>query len=184
VTGQPHHPAPGVVPAVRRGLLGGAEAAMAWLNERLVGLSMVALLSAAGVLTSSVVTRYLFKVPTEWQDEASVFLMVGATFLCGPFVQSYRGHVGIEALAGVLPPGLERLRRLIADLISLLFTGFFAWKSWTLLAQAVVEHQTTSSSWAPPLWIPYAMMAVGMTLTALELVLQLAAGLARPEGGK
>ena len=68
----------------------------------MVGFGMLALLAASLVLTSSVVTRYLFKASTDWQDETAVFLLVGATFLCGAFVQSIRGHVGIEALSTLL----------------------------------------------------------------------------------
>ena len=156
------------------GPLGAANRALAWVNDQLVLASMVALLAAAGVLTLSVVTRYLFKVPTDWQDEVSVFLMVGATFACGASVQSSRGHVGIAALAGLLSPRLNRLRLLAADLISLAFCAFFSWKCWSMLQEAVEDHQTTSSSFGPPLWIPYGAMALGMTLLALQLALQLA----------
>ena len=67
-------------------------------NRVMVGFGMLALLAASLVLTSSVVTRYFFKASTDWQDETAVFLLVGATFLCGAFVQSIRGHVGIEAV--------------------------------------------------------------------------------------
>jgi len=160
--------------AAGTGLLGRLDAALAWVNERLLLASMAALLAAAGVLTLSVVTRYFLKVPTDWQDEASVFLMVFATFACGAYVQSYRGHVGIAALANVLPPRLNRLRLMASDLVSLLFCAFFAWKSWSMFQEAVEDHQTTSSSWGPPLWIPYVAMALGMTLVALQLALQLA----------
>ena len=64
---------------------------------------MIALLVASVVLTYSVVSRYFMHASTDWQDEAAVFCLVGATFLCGAFVQSLRGHVGIEAVASVLP---------------------------------------------------------------------------------
>ncbi len=147
---------------------------MSWLNRAILLPCMLALLSAAGILTYSVFSRYYFKVPTDWQDEAAVFLLVGATFLSGSYVQSYRGHIGIDALAGVLPSGLNRLRKLLADLATLLFCAFFSWKSWTLLAEAIAEGQTTTSSWGPPLWIPYSTMAVGMTLVALQAALQTA----------
>jgi TRAP-type C4-dicarboxylate transport system permease small subunit len=152
---------------------------LGWVNRGLLGASMLAVLAACIILTGSVFLRYFLKAPTDWQDEVSVFLLVGAIFLCGAYVQSQRGHVAIEALAGLLPAMVNRWRILFNDLVSLAFCTFFSWKSWVLLMEAVHEGQTTSSSWAPPLWIPYGIMSVGMTLLALELLLQAIAGLAR-----
>jgi len=151
--------------------------ALLHVNRAMVTLGMFALLIASVVLTYSVVSRYVMKASTDWQDEAAVFCLVGATFLCGAFVQSMRGHVGIEAIAGLLPRGVNRLRLMLVDLLSVLFCAFFAWKSWTLFHEAWVDGQTTSSSWAPPLWIPYALMAGGMTLLSLQLLVQLTARL-------
>ena len=147
------------------------------VNQVMVTLGMLALLVASVVLTSSVVSRYVMKASTDWQDEAAVFCLVGATFLCSAFVQSLRGHVGIEAIAGLLPDSVNRFRALFVDALSALFCAFFAWKSWTLFHEAWAEGHTTSSSWAPPLWIPYGLMAAGMTLLTLQIVVQLTARL-------
>lgn len=139
-----------------------------------VWLGMVALLVTSLILTYSVVVRYFFHHPTDWQDEASVFMLVGMIFLCSGYVQSLRGHIGIEALAGILPAAVNRVRLFICDVLSCLFCGFFAWKSWTLFHEAWVDGQTTSSTFAPPLWIPYSMMALGMSVLTLQLLLQVA----------
>jgi TRAP-type C4-dicarboxylate transport system permease small subunit len=112
-------------------------------------------------------------VPTDWQEETSVMLLVGATFLSGAYVQSHRGHVAIEVLSAVLPPRLNRVRQFCADLVSALFCAFFSWKSWTLFHEAWVEGQTSNSTFAPPMWIPYALMAAGMTLLTLQIAIQL-----------
>jgi TRAP-type C4-dicarboxylate transport system permease small subunit len=146
-----------------------------WVNRAMVIAGMFALLVASAVLTYSVVSRYVMKSSTDWQDEAAVFCLVGATFLCSSFVQALRGHVGIEAIAGLLPRSVNRLRLVLVDLLGLLFCSFFAWKSWTLFHEAWGEHQTTSSSWAPSLSIPYGLMAAGMTLLSLQLAIQLSA---------
>lgn len=151
-------------------------APLAWAlrlaNRAALVVGMVALLASALVLTYSVFSRYFFKAATDWQDEGAVFLLVGAIFLCGAYVQSFRGHVGIEAVASILPPRINRARMIFVDVLTLLFCAFFAWKSWTLFHEAWVDKQTTSSSWAPPLAIPYGLMAVGMTLLALQALLQ------------
>lgn len=155
--------------------IGRLDLTMLWVNRAMLLPCMLALLFAAGILTYSVFARYYFKVPTDWQDEAAVFLLVGASFLSGAYVQSYRGHIGIDALAGILPSDLNHARKLLADLATAVFCAFFAWKSWTLLAEAIAEGQTTTSSWGPPLWIPYSTMALGMTLVGVQAVLQFAA---------
>lgn len=142
------------------------------LNTLVLRIAMLALVLAAGVLTYSVVTRYFLKSATDWQDEVAVFLLVGATFMTTAYVQSLRGHVGIEAFANLLPPLVNRVRLFLVDMISALFCSFFSWKSWTLFYEAWSEGQTTSSSFAPPLWIPYSLMAVGMTVLTVQLFLQ------------
>mgnify|MGYP003333102761 CR=1 FL=1 len=76
-------------------------AAMLVVNQVMVWIGMAALIVASLVLSYSVFSRYLLQASTDWQDEAAVFCLVGATFLCGGFVQSLRGHVGIEAVAGL-----------------------------------------------------------------------------------
>lgn len=156
-----------------------ASAPVAWLAAFLQGyhrvavfLGMIALLVTSCILTYSVVVRYFFHQPTDWQDEASVFMLVGVIFLCSAYVQSLRGHIGIEALAGMLSPLANKVRMFIVDVASLLFCAFFTWKSWALFHEAWAEGQTTSSTFAPPLWIPYSLMALGMTMLTLQLLVQ------------
>ena len=160
------------------GLLGVIDRALRKLNHAILVCGGIALVAACLVLSYSVVVRYFLHEPTEWQDETAVFLIVGATFLSAAGVQAKRGHVAIEALTGMMPGGINRTRLILVDLISLVFVAFFAWKSWTLLHEAWVDGQTSQSTWGPPLWIPYALMAVGMSLLALQLVLQIAEALA------
>lgn len=157
----------------------GASALLARINALLVGIGMCAMVLTALVLTYSVVSRYFFKAPTDWQDEASVFMLVGVTFFSAAHVQARRGHIGIEALAAILPPAVNAARLLLVDVLSFLFCAFFSWKSWTLFHEAWVDGQTTTSTFAPPLWIPYGMMAFGMSLLALQILVQVLARFGR-----
>ena len=54
--------------------------------------------------------------------------------------------------------------------------------SYDSLNEAIVDGETTSSTWGPPLWIPYSAMAVGMSLVALQLALQALLGEKAKEG--
>jgi TRAP-type C4-dicarboxylate transport system permease small subunit len=166
------------IPAASAEDAGGLFAAMlATINRVVVILASIALVLAACVLTYSVVVRYFLKISTDWQDETSVFLIVGAVFMSSAAVQADRGHIGIDAIVGLLSPRVNRIRQVLVDVASLVFCAFFAWKSWILLDEAFTEGFRSGSTWAPPLWIPYSLMTAGMTLWSLQLLLQVVAAL-------
>ncbi|RJF82766.1 TRAP transporter small permease [Oleomonas cavernae] len=156
--------------------------ALKLVNKVVYVVSSLAIVAASLILTSSVIVRYVFHAPTDWQDEASVFLLVGAIFMSAAGVQAVRGHVAIDLFANRLGLVGERIRRVIIDVASLAFCAFFAWKSWMLCHEAWVDDQVTSSTWGPPLWIPYAVMSIGMTLLCLQITLQVFT--AKAHGGK
>jgi len=155
-----------------RGALGAAALWLGRVNNVAAVASAIAVGIAACVLTWEATARYLFHIPSDWQDEVSVFLLVGATFLSASWVQERRGHVGIQALSAILPPRADAVRRLVSDIAALAFCVFFSWKSWTLLHEAVKDGQTSNSAFGAPLWIPYGAMALGMTLVSLQLLVQ------------
>ena len=154
-----------------------ADRVLAAVNHVIVILSSIALVLAACVLTYSVVVRYFLKYSTDWQDEMSVFLIVGAVFMSAAAIQAQRGHIGIEAIVGLLPKRVNHIRVLLVDLASLAFCSYFAWKSITLLHEAIADDYHSSSTWAPPLWIPYSLMTAGMVLLSVQLLLQVVAGM-------
>ncbi|MBO0751246.1 MAG: TRAP transporter small permease [Bradyrhizobiaceae bacterium] len=163
------------VPATGGGLLGRA---LSLINDIIVLLSSIALVIASLVLTYSVASRYFLHLSTDWQDELSVFLIVGAVFMSSAAIQQRRGHVAIEAITSLLPASVNGVRQVVVDAASLAFCGFFAWKSWLLFAEAWTENYHSESTWGPPLWIPYSLMTVGMTLLSLQLLLQIVVALA------
>ena len=154
-------------------LVAAFERALFLINKILIFLAALALIAACAILSYSVLGRALFHLANYWQDEAAVFLLVGATFMTSAFVQSQRGHIGIEAFVGLLSPLANRVRLWLVDVVSLLFCAFFAWKSWTLAYEAWDEGQVSNSMWSPPLDIPYGLMACGMTLLCAQILLQI-----------
>jgi TRAP-type C4-dicarboxylate transport system permease small subunit len=157
----------------------GLERFVAPLNYAVTMVSSVALVVASLVLTYSVASRYFFHFSTDWQDEFSVFLIVGAVFLSAAAVQARRGHVAIEALSSILSPRVNRVRLFLVDIATFAFCAYFSWKSWILLEEAIHEGFRTSSTWAPPLWIPYSLMTAGMVLLSFQVALQIATEITR-----
>src|SRR5947209_7138770 len=160
-------------------LVAALERTLAFFNTIIVILAAIALIAASAILSYSVLGRALFHSANYWQDEAAVFLLVGATFMTSAYVQGQRGHIGIEAFVGLLSPLINRIRLWLVDVASFLFCAFFAWKSWTLAHEAWVDGQVSNSMWSPPLAIPYGLMAAGMTLLCVQIFLQIATPLGR-----
>jgi TRAP-type C4-dicarboxylate transport system permease small subunit len=159
--------------ATSNALVAALSRALAICNNVIVVFASIALIAACVILSYSVLGRALFHSPNYWQDEAAVFLLVGATFMTAAYVQGQRGHVSIEAFVGLMSPLANRIRLWLVDVASLAFCAFFAWKSWTLTHEAYVDGQVSNSMWSPPLAIPYVLMALGMTLLCLQLLLQI-----------
>ncbi len=147
--------------------------ALTLLNGVILVVASLALVAASAILSYSVAVRFFFHAPTYWQDEAAMFLLVGATFMTAAYVQSRRGHVAIEALSALLPPRVNAVRLFLVDVASFAFCAFFAWKSFVLLEEAWVDGHVSSSTWAPPMFIPYGVMTLGMTLLSLQILLQI-----------
>ena len=160
-------------PATSNPLVAGLGRALDVCNRIIVILAGIALVAACVILSYSVLGRALFKSPNYWQDEAAVFLLVGATFMTAAYVQSQRGHVAIEAFTSLMSPLANRIRLWLVDVASFAFCAFFTWKSFTLAHEAYVDGQVSNSMWSPPLAIPYTLMALGMSLLCLQLLLQI-----------
>ena len=168
-------------PAPSNPLVAALGRALDVCNRIIVIFAGIALVAACVILSYSVLGRALFKRPNYWQDEAAVFLLVGATFMTAAYVQSQRGHVAIEAFTGLMSPLANRIRLWLVDVASFAFCAFFTWKSYTLAHEAYVDGQVSNSMWSPPLAIPYTLMALGMSLLCLQLLLQIMLPLTRAQ---
>ena len=162
----------GTAAAPTTGAAGLVEYLFSRLNQFIVLVASIALVAASVVLTYSVIVRYFLKISTDWQDEMSVFLIIGAVFMSSAAIQARRGHVAIEAVSSMLSPAANHVRLIVVDIMSLLFCGFFTWKSWTLLEEAWVDNFHSGSTWGPPLWVPYSLMTFGMMLLTFQILLQ------------
>lgn len=136
-------------------------------------LSGVAIVASAAVVTYNVIWRYYLEHPHNWALEVNVFLLVGATFGAAAYTQRRRGHVGTEVLDLFLPERWIPWRILIGDVLSAAVCAFIAAHTSSYTAKAWALGWKTSSTWAPPLWIPFFLVSAGLWLITLQYTVQI-----------
>ncbi len=139
--------------------------------SRIAGVIAALLLAAAVIVVcQQVVMRYILNQSTVWQTEFVTYAIVAATFIGSPYVLLMRGHVNVDLLPLYLPHGARVVLALVVSAAALLFCLVLAWSGYELWHEAWAAGWTASTVWAPPLWIVYLPMAVGLALLALQYV--------------
>ena len=120
------------------------------LNRAIVFLSAIALLVASCVLTYSVVLRYFSPQPTDWQDEFSVFLLIGVTFMSAAALERE-----VPRTLGLAKPAIAvRNTRALGKRSMKLndATPNITVNPETYRVEADGEWLTCEPAWAPPRW--------------------------------
>jgi TRAP-type C4-dicarboxylate transport system permease small subunit len=154
-------------------LWGGLRRAVTWFNVVCGYASAVVIVASGVLLCYEVAMRYLLSRPTTWVLEASVFMLVAATFMGAGYTQIKQGHISITVLDALLPARFKAWRDLVNDTITLAFCTTVAAVCWVHWKVTWTEGWTAPTLWAPKLWIPYLFIAVGMTGLCLQQLIQL-----------
>jgi TRAP-type C4-dicarboxylate transport system permease small subunit len=136
-----------------------------------VCLLLVALFSVCHL----VFVRYVLGASAIWQHEVVSFSLIGATFIGAPYVLMTKGHVNVDLLDHYLGAGARRVLAIAASIVTIGFCGLIAYLSYSWWWEAWAGDWHNETVWAPPLWIPYAAMPIGMTLLTLQAIADLLA---------
>ncbi|MGI9418380.1 MAG: TRAP transporter small permease [Geminicoccaceae bacterium] len=134
------------------------------------------LLIALAAVCHLVFMRYVLGASAIWQHETVSFSLIGATFIGAPYVLMTKGHVNVDLLDHYVGAGARRALAAAASLVTMAFCGLIAWLSYGWWWDAWAGDWHNETVWAPPLWIPYAAMPIGMTLLTLQSLSDLVAG--------
>lgn len=133
-------------------------------------LAIVLLIAAMLVICQMIFLRYVFRSPTIWQTDFTVFTATASIFLGAPYVLMKRAHVGVDVVENLLTGAARAALQFVAKLLgfgfcAVMFAGsaFYAWEAWTL-------NWYTSSVWQIPVWIPALPMPIGFGLLCLQYV--------------
>lgn len=137
------------------------------------------LLAALMILVSVLITcqmiwmRFVMNASTIWQTEAVTYLMIAATLIGLPYVQLIRGHVNVDLLPMLLPPGPRKVLVLFVIALSMAVIAVMAFHGFELFQVAWERNWRSETVWGARLWVPYLALPVGFGLYLLQLTADL-----------
>ena len=144
------------------------------ISERTGIFCSVAILIASIVIVQEAVVRYVLRIPTVWQTEVAIYILIMATFVGAAFTQKHEGHINVDFIISRVSPKVRANIIIAVSVIGLVVCIVLARYSWPMWWEATVKWQHSESLWSPPLVWPYILLPLGMTLLALEYVAYIA----------
>ena len=140
------------------------------LIAALVAIAAVLLVAMVVAIAGDVVLRGLGFQPPAFTAALAEYGLLYITMLCAPWLVRERGHIVVESLIRLLPPGLRRvLEKLVYLLVFLLCLGL-AWPAAMLALESLVRGDIDIRAIDMPRWALFAPLAGGFLLLAGEFL--------------
>jgi len=148
-----------------------------WIVEGLSsatgGIAALCIVAAALVVAEGIIIRKVFGLSDIWQIEASVFMLIFATFVGAPFVQKSEHHLNVDLVLIHLSPKTRELVLIVVSIITCILVGILAWFAWPMWWESYELAWRSESLWGPPLWIPYFFLPFGMSLLLFQYIVHI-----------
>lgn len=140
---------------------------LSWVSKAL-------LLVLAGAMIYEVVARYLFNSSTIWAFDIS-YMATGAAFILGvAWTAKEDGHVRVDVVSNLMPKRVSSMiNGVVYSFLMFPIISFMAWHGWKKTWKAFEAGEVDMVSiWAPLMWPFYGVIALGLTLFALQILAQ------------
>ncbi|HLR43776.1 MAG TPA: TRAP transporter small permease [Brevibacterium sp.] len=119
-----------------------------------------------------VVMRYVFAQPLEWSITISMVGLAAIVMLAVPDLEAEDGHIGMD----LFYRGFGRKQTMVADVVTLVATFVFCTVSGIAATLTAVHFFSaglrTAGTFNMPVWIGYALVALGLLLAAVMTLLR------------
>ena len=110
---------------------------------------------------------------TYWEIELATYLIVASVLVGSPYCLKTKGHIGVDLLSHLLSPGKQRILARTLALLGLMVCLYLAWVGLGLTLEALHKGERSGSSWNVLRWPFFALMPIGLGLTAVQYVAEM-----------
>lgn len=156
-----------VVDSVMRGVR-----ALLWTLRTAAG---VLLVLSVSLNFANVIARYFFNASIYWAEEVMLFLMVGCVFLGNGVVAWSGRQIRMDVIVGMMPPRVREALHLISELVFIATAITIVVFSWPVIRDLFNFDQRSQSA-EIPLYIPQALIPIGLAIMAILVSVRLILG--------
>jgi len=160
--------------AVLRGV-----SALIWALRVLAGVLLVA---SVALNFANVIGRYFFNTSIHWAEEMMLFLMVGCVFFGNGVVAWSGRQIRMDVVVGKLPEKIRRALDVFSELVLIATALTIVVWAWPVVSDLYAFDQRSQAG-DFPLWIPQALVPLGLTIMALLAAVRLLSGAGRVSSG-
>lgn len=110
---------------------------------------------------------------TYWEIELATYLIVACVLIGSPYCLMTKGHIGVDLASHLLSPAKRRVLERTLAVLGLAVCVYLAWEGLDLTLEALHKGERSGTSWNPLRWPFFALMPVGLGLTALQYVAEI-----------
>lgn len=110
---------------------------------------------------------------TYWEIELATYLIVACVLIGSPYCLKTKGHIGVDLVSHLLAPRKRLALERVLAVLGFVVCVYLAWEGLELTVHAFHSGETSGSSWDPPRWPFFALMPLGLGLTALQYVAEM-----------
>jgi TRAP-type C4-dicarboxylate transport system permease small subunit len=146
-----------------------------WLLSALRVLAGVLLVASVLLNFLNVICRYFFSASIYWAEEVILFLMVGCVFFGGGLVAWSGRQIRMDVVVGMMPAKVREALDVFAELVFVATAITIMVFAWPVIRDLWAFDQRSQSA-EVPLFIPQALVPIGLGIMVLLVLVRLFTG--------
>ena len=142
----------------------GVKKLFGWIRKVLEVVCGILMIALTIVVLAQVVNRFVFHGSFAWAEEAAIYMMVWLIFLGASINILKDSNIRIDFFIRLLPERVQHGLDAVCQVVCAVFVGLLCEKSWSIVAM-------NSNNLAPGLRIPIATLYMGLTFSAVLMVI-------------
>jgi TRAP-type C4-dicarboxylate transport system permease small subunit len=137
-------------------------------NYALGMISGLGILAMGLILTYEVFVRYVFRAPTIWVQETSIYLYMWTMLAAGSYTLQKRKHVHVDLLVDRLPARPKAVLEAMTSAVGTLFCAIVSVQAYQMIEATVRFGKVSATPLRVPLWIPQSALLMGFVLLTFQ----------------